>query len=62
MRRDTEVTFRQRTSVPVRDATSSLDRYAAGRYLLDTVKGADLGGCDARLIIAFNHASPVMCV
>ena len=41
--------------LPFRDATSGAETYAAGRYLLDTVKGADQGGdferarADARL-------------
>jgi len=30
--------------VPFRDATSGHETYGAGRYLLDTAKGADLGG------------------
>jgi uncharacterized protein (DUF1684 family) len=30
--------------VPVKDALSGKETYGAGRYLLDTVKGADLGG------------------
>ena len=30
--------------LPFRDATSGRETYGAGRYLLDTVKGADLGG------------------
>ncbi len=30
--------------LPFRDATSGGETYGAGRYLLDTVKGADLGG------------------
>lgn len=30
--------------VPVRDATAGQTSYGAGRYLLDTAKGADLGG------------------
>ena len=30
--------------VPVRDATAGRTSYGGGRYLLDTVKGADLGG------------------
>jgi uncharacterized protein (DUF1684 family) len=29
--------------VPLRDATAGRTTYGAGRYLLDTVKGADLG-------------------
>jgi len=30
--------------LPVRDASSGSSSYGGGRYLLDTVKGADLGG------------------
>jgi len=30
--------------VPVKDALAGKDTYGGGRYLLDTVKGADLGG------------------
>jgi uncharacterized protein (DUF1684 family) len=30
--------------VPVKDALAGKETYGAGRYLLDTVKGADLGG------------------
>jgi hypothetical protein len=30
--------------VPVKDALAGRETYGAGRYLLDTVKGADLGG------------------
>jgi hypothetical protein len=30
--------------LPFRDATSGSETYGGGRYLLDTVKGADLGG------------------
>lgn len=30
--------------VPVKDATAGRTTYGGGRYLLDTVKGADLGG------------------
>src|SRR4051795_9877722 len=33
--------------LPFRDETSGRETYGAGRYLLDTVKGADLGGSDA---------------
>ncbi len=32
--------------VPLRDATAGRSSYGAGRYLLDTVKGADLGRTD----------------
>ncbi|WP_295701182.1 DUF1684 domain-containing protein [Lapillicoccus sp.] len=34
--------------VPLRDATAGRSTYGAGRYLLDTVKGADLGRADGR--------------
>ena len=33
--------------LPVADATSGKETYGAGRYVLDTVKGADLGTQDA---------------
>jgi uncharacterized protein (DUF1684 family) len=42
--------------LPFRDATAGTETYGAGRYLLDTVKGADLGGSDSRLILDFNYA------
>lgn len=47
--------------LPFRDGTSGVESYAAGRYLLDTVKGADLGGCGDRLIIDFNYAYHPSC-
>src|SRR5499427_5545861 len=34
-----------------RDATSGHQSYGGGRYLLDTVKGADLGEDDGRLVL-----------
>jgi uncharacterized protein len=40
--------------VPFADATSGDETYGAGRYLLDTVKGADLGTHDGRLVLDFN--------
>jgi hypothetical protein len=40
--------------IPVRDATAGQDSYGGGRYLLDTAKGADLGGTAAALICDFN--------
>ena len=46
--------------LPFRDA--SPDTYGAGRYLLDTVKGADLGtDADGRLILDFNYAFNPSC-
>jgi uncharacterized protein (DUF1684 family) len=40
--------------VPVRDGTAGATTYGGGRYLLDTAKGADLGGHDGRLVIDLN--------
>jgi uncharacterized protein len=40
--------------LPLRDATNGSSTYAGGRYLLDTVKGADLGGPDGHLEVDLN--------
>ena len=47
--------------VPFRDATAGIESYGAGRYLLDTIKGADLGGHDDRLVLDFNYAYHPSC-
>ena len=47
--------------VPFADATSGDETYGAGRYLLDTVKGADLGTRDGRLVLDFNLAYNPSC-
>jgi uncharacterized protein (DUF1684 family) len=47
--------------LPFRDATSGQETYGAGRYLLDTVKGADLGGGDDTLVLDFNFAFNPSC-
>ena len=49
--------------VPFRDATSGTETYGAGRYLLDTVKGADMGGDWQRgeLLLDFNTAYHPSC-
>lgn len=47
--------------VPFADATSGGSTYGAGRYLLDTVKGADLGATDAGLVLDFNFAYNPSC-
>jgi uncharacterized protein len=47
--------------VPFADATSGRETYGAGRYLLDTVKGADLGERDGRLVMDFNFAYQPSC-
>jgi len=47
--------------LPFADLTSGRDSYGGGRYLLDTVKGADLGGQDGRLVLDFNFAYQPSC-
>ena len=47
--------------VPLKDATSGHDSYGGGRYVLDTVKGADLGGDVDRLVIDLNFAYQPSC-
>jgi uncharacterized protein (DUF1684 family) len=44
-----------------RDATSGNESYGGGRYVLDTVKGADLGEEDGRLVLDFNFAYNPSC-
>jgi uncharacterized protein len=43
------------------DETSGDLTYGAGRYLLDTVKGADLGAVDGKLVLDFNFAFNPSC-
>ncbi len=40
--------------LPIRDGTAGRSSYGGGRYLLDTAKGADLGGTDRALVIDLN--------
>lgn len=47
--------------VPVKDGTAGTATYGGGRYLIDTVKGADLGGDAGRLILDFNFAYNPSC-
>ena len=49
--------------VPFRDATNGHETYAAGRYLLDTAKGADLGGDPDRgtIVVDFNFSTQPSC-
>jgi uncharacterized protein (DUF1684 family) len=47
--------------VPVKDASAGHGTYGGGRYLTDTVKGADLGGIDGELIIDLNFAYNPSC-
>jgi uncharacterized protein len=49
--------------LPFKDATSGRETYGGGRYLLDTVKSADLGTtADGRVILDFNFAYHPSCV
>jgi hypothetical protein len=45
--------------LPIRDAGA--DTYGGGRYVIDTVKGADLGGRDDRLVVDLNFAYNPSC-
>jgi uncharacterized protein len=47
--------------VPFADTTSGRETYGAGRYLLDTVKGADLGQRGDLLVMDFNFAYQPSC-
>jgi uncharacterized protein (DUF1684 family) len=47
--------------VPLSDATSGAETYGGGRYLLDTVKGSDLGMRDGRLVLDLNFAYNPSC-
>jgi hypothetical protein len=47
--------------IPFKDATAGHTSYGAGRYLLDTAKGADLGRRDGRLVVDLNFAYHPSC-
>jgi uncharacterized protein len=47
--------------VPFQDGTSGQETYGGARYLLDTVKGADLGMSEGRLVLDFNFAYNPSC-
>jgi uncharacterized protein len=47
--------------LPFRDATCGHSTYGGGRYLLDTIKGADLGMEGTRIILDFNYAYHPSC-
>jgi uncharacterized protein (DUF1684 family) len=47
--------------VPFADATSGAETFGAGRYVLDTVKGSDLGTENGRLVLDFNFAYQPSC-
>jgi len=47
--------------LPFRDATSGRQSYGGGRYVLDTVKGADIGGDPHALVIDLNFTYQPSC-
>jgi uncharacterized protein (DUF1684 family) len=47
--------------VPVKDGLAGRATYGGGRYLIDTVKGADLGGDGSRLVVDLNFAYNPSC-
>jgi uncharacterized protein (DUF1684 family) len=47
--------------LPFRDDTGGRETYGAGRYLFDTIKGADLGANDEGLVLDFNFAYNPSC-
>ncbi len=47
--------------VPIRDTRTDGATYPGGRYVIDTVKGADLGGGDGFLVIDLNFAYNPSC-
>jgi uncharacterized protein (DUF1684 family) len=47
--------------VPIRDTRTDGVTYGGGRYVIDTVKGADLGGDDGCLVVDLNFAYNPSC-
>jgi uncharacterized protein (DUF1684 family) len=47
--------------LPLRDGSAGRTTYGGGRYLLDTVKGADLGSDGDRLVVDLNFAYHPSC-
>ena len=47
--------------LPFRDATSSAQTFGSGRYLYDTIKGADLGAAEDNILLDFNFAYNPSC-
>lgn len=47
--------------LPFKDATSGAETYGGGRYLIDTIKGADLGMEAGRLVLDFNFSYHPSC-
>lgn len=47
--------------LPFGDATNGTQTYGGGRYLYDTIKGADLGATFDELVLDFNYAYHPSC-
>lgn len=47
--------------LPLRDGSSGRTTYGGGRYVLDTAKGADLGGAAPSLVVDLNFAYQPSC-
>jgi uncharacterized protein (DUF1684 family) len=47
--------------LPIRDTRTDGATYPGGRYVIDTVKGADLGGDDGCLVVDLNFAYNPSC-
>jgi hypothetical protein len=47
--------------IPFRDSTNGQTTYGGGRYLFDTIKGADLGSAGDALVLDFNYAYHPSC-
>ena len=47
--------------LPFSDASSGRDTYGGGRYLYDTIKGADLGIAGSQILLDFNFAYNPSC-
>lgn len=49
--------------IPFKDSTNGITTYGGGRYLLDTIKGADLGSDPEtfKLVLDFNYAYHPSC-
>jgi uncharacterized protein (DUF1684 family) len=47
--------------VPIKDALAGVGTYGGGRYVIDTVKGVDLGGDNGFLVVDLNFAYNPSC-
>ena len=47
--------------LPFKDETSGHETYGGGRYLYDTIKGADLGAGPSHVVLDFNYAYNPSC-